>query len=304
MAAKAAKQEIRIGDHTIALSSQDRVVFPDSGITKGDICTYYQDVADVMVPELRGRALSMERFTKGIEAGGFFQKHWQKHYPDWIDSVEFGGKTRVRYPICDSPAALVYFANQGAIALHVITSRKRALQHPDVVVFDLDPPDGGFELVRKTARLLHELLGELGLTAFVKTTGSKGLHVVAPLDDTATFDEVGTFVHAVARVMVARHADMITTEFYKKDRGERLYFDIARNMLGATFVAAYSLRGKPGAPVSAPIAWREVDDKKLRADAFTLKNIRQRLDKHGDPWRDLRKKPGSLAKALKALPSV
>jgi bifunctional non-homologous end joining protein LigD len=277
------------------------VVFPDSGITKGDVCTYYKDIADVMVPELRGRALSMERFTKGIAAGGFFQKHWQKHYPDWIDSVEFGGKTRVRYPICDSPAALVYFANQGAIALHVITSRKRALQHPDLVVFDLDPPDGGFELVRKTARILHELLGELGLTAFVKTTGSKGLHVVAPLDDSATFDEVGTFVHAIARVLVTKHAEMITTEFYKKDRGDRLYFDVARNMLGATFVAPYSLRGKPGAPVSAPIAWSEVDDKKLRSDGFTLKNVRQRLDKHGDPWRDLRKQPGSLANVLKAL---
>jgi len=120
--ASSKKTPIQLGGHTIELSSQDRVVFPDSGITKGDIVGYYKDIAEVMVPELRGRALSIERYTKGIDAGGFFQKHWQKHYPTWIDSVTFGGKTVVKYPICDSQAALVYFANQGGIAMHVITN--------------------------------------------------------------------------------------------------------------------------------------------------------------------------------------
>jgi bifunctional non-homologous end joining protein LigD len=299
--AKKATQSIELDGHTISLSSADRVVFPDSGITKGEIVEYYQDIAAVMVPELRGRALSMERFTKGIEGGGFFQKHWQKHYPVWIDSVTFGGKTVVKYPICDTQAALVYFANQGAIALHVITSRKQTLHNPDLVVFDLDPPEDGFELVRKTARILHDVLDELGLAAFVKTTGSKGLHVIAPLDDKATFEEVHTLCHELSAHLVARHPDLITTEFYKAKRAGRLYFDTARNALGSTFVAAYSLRGKPGAPVSAPIEWKELDDKKLRSDGFTLKNMRQRLDKQGDLWRDLRKYPGSAAKAIKAL---
>ncbi|HEY5949614.1 MAG TPA: non-homologous end-joining DNA ligase [Kofleriaceae bacterium] len=300
MAAKA-KQSIELDGHVIELSSQDRIVFPEAGITKGDIVGYYKDVASVMVPELRGRALSMERFTKGIEAGGFFQKHWQKHYPTWIDSVSFGGKTVVKYPICDSQAALVYFANQGAIAMHVITSRKQALHRPDLVVFDLDPPDDGFELVRKTARILHDLLDELGLPAFVKTTGSKGLHVIAPLDDKATFEQVHALCHGLAALLSTRHGDIITTEFYKKDRKGRLYFDTARNALGATFVAAYSLRGKPGAPVSMPIEWSEVGDKKLRPDGFTLTNVRERLAKKGDAWRDLRKHPGSITKALAAL---
>lgn len=299
--AKKATQSITLDGHEIALSNQDRVVFADSEITKGDIVAYYRDVAEVMVPELRGRALTVERFTKGIEAGGFYQKHWQKHYPSWIDSVSFGGKAIVKYPIIDSAAALVYFANQGAIALHVITSRKQALHHPDLVVFDLDPPDGGFELVRRAAQILHDVLGEIGLSAFVKTTGSKGLHVVAPLDGEATFDQVHELCHALAVLLTARHPDLITTEFYKKDRKGRLYFDTARNALGATFVAAYSLRGKPGAPVSTPIEWSEVTDKQLRSDAFTLVNVRQRLDKRGDPWRDLRKHPGSVAAALKAL---
>jgi bifunctional non-homologous end joining protein LigD len=285
----------------VELSNQDRLVFPDSGITKGDVVGYYKDVAAVMVPELASRALTMERFTKGIAAGGFFQKHWQKHYPDWIDSVELGGKTRVRYPICDSPAALVYFANQGAIALHVITSRKQALARPDLVVFDLDPPEDGWKLVRQAARLLRDLLADLQLPAFVKTTGSKGLHVVTPLDGKGTFDDVHQLVHGITKRLVARHAGLMTTEFYKKDRGGKLFFDVGRNMLGSTFVAAYSLRGKPSAPVSCPIEWSELDDPALRSDAFTLRNVRERLATRGDPWATLRANPGSLATALKRL---
>lgn len=302
--ARRATQTIELDGHAIALSSESRVVFPERGITKGDVIAYYRDIADVIVPELAGRALTLERFTKGIEAGGFYQKHWQKHYPGWIDSVEFGGKTVVRYPIIDSAAALVYFANQGAIALHVITSRKRTLLHPDVVVFDLDPPEDGFELVRRVARLLHDLLDELGLTAFVKTTGSKGLHVIAPLDDTATFDDVHALCSALSALMVARHPELVTTELYKANRGGRLYFDTARNALGATFVAAYSLRGKPSAPVSTPIEWKELGHAKLRSDSFTLTDVRRRLDKHGDPWRDLRKRAGSVGKALRALANL
>jgi bifunctional non-homologous end joining protein LigD len=298
--ASSKKTPIELGGHTIELSNQDRVVFPDSGITKGEVVTYYKDIAELMVPELRGRALSMERFTKAIDAGGFFQKHWQKHYPAWIDNVTFGAKTAVKYPIVDSQAALVYLANQGGVAFHVITSRKATLHHPDLVVFDLDPPDGGFELVRKSARILHDVLDELGLRAFVKTTGSKGLHVVAPLDE-ATFEEVHTLCHALARLLVARHPDLVTTEFYKKDRGDRLYFDTARNALGSTFIAPYSLRGKPGAPVSMPIDWSELDDKKLRSNSFTIKNVRERLAKKGDAWRDLRKHAGSVTRALEQL---
>ena len=302
--ASSKKTPITLGGQTVELSNQERVVFPDSGITKGDVVGYYKDIAEVMVPELRGRALSIERFTKGIDAGGFFQKHWQKHYPSWIDSVTFGGKTVVKYPICDSQAALVYFANQGGVAMHVITSRKQTLHHPDVVVFDLDPPENGFELVRKCARVLHDALDELGLRAFVKTTGSKGLHVIAPLDDKATFEQVHALCHGLAKVLVAEHPDLLTTEFYKMDRGGKLYFDTARNALGSTFVAAYSLRPKPGAPVSMPIEWDELGDKKLRSDGFTLRNARERLGKQGDAWRDFRKQPGSASKALAKLGKV
>src|SRR5262249_24491591 len=158
---------------------------------------------------------------------GFFQKHYQKHYPAWLDRVEAGAKTRVAYPIVDSPAGVVYLANQGSIEFHVWTSRKHALDRPDTLVFDLDPPegrtDGQFDMVRRGARVLRELFDQIGLTAFVKTTGSKGLHVVAPLDDAATFDEVGALATQLGALVCRRHPDEMTMEFYKKDRRGRLF---------------------------------------------------------------------------------
>jgi bifunctional non-homologous end joining protein LigD len=287
------------GDVTVACTNVDRIIFPDANIAKGEMIAYYNDVASVMVPELIGRPLTVERFTKGIDKGGFFQKHAQKHFPPWIERVELGGKTRVNYPICNSQRDLVYFANQGAVAFHIWTSRKDAPDRPDLIVFDLDPPDGKFDLVRSVARLLHDQLDAIGLGAFVKTTGSKGLHVVAPLDGEASYADVMELTTAIAKRMCELHPELVTVEFYKKDRKGRLYFDTMRNAMGATFVAAYSLRGKPGAPVSTPITWAELAE--VTSDAIHLRDVRARLDKRGDAWAKLRAKPGSVAAALARL---
>lgn len=284
---------------SITVTHADRVIA--EGITKGDVVAYYADVADVMLPELRRRALTMERFTKGIAAGGFFQKHAQKHYPAWIERATLGGKTKVSYPVCDTRDALVYFANQGGIAFHIWTSRVDTPMAPDVLVFDLDPPDGGFEMVRVTARLIEKTLGELGLPAFVKTTGSKGLHVVVPLDGKDTYGIVEKLAAAIAARLCTQYPELLTTEFYKKDRKGRLFLDTMRNAPGATFVTAYSLRGKPGLPVSAPIAWDEVDDPALRSDQFTLRDLRARLDRRGDPWATLRAREASANSAFARL---
>jgi len=296
--------EYRFGDRAIACTNVDRVMFPADGITKGDLIAYYHAVAEVMVPELRRRPLSIVRFTKGIDKGGFFQKHRQKHYPAWIESVRLGTKTVVDYPLCDSPAALVYFANQGAIELHVWTSRAEAPEHPDLLVFDLDPPEGKFDLVRRTALRLRDLFDELELPAFVKTTGGKGLHVVAPLDGRAAFDEVAALCTRASQLLCARHPDELTMEFYKKDRGDRLFLDTMRNTLGATIAAAYSVRGRAGAPVSAPLAWAEVEDPALSPGGFTLRDVPRRLDRTGDPWAELWARPGSIARAAQRLDRI
>jgi bifunctional non-homologous end joining protein LigD len=283
------------GDITVATTHVERVMF--AGITKGDVLAYYHRIADVMLPELRGRALTMERFTKGVDAGGFFQKHVQKHYPAWIERATLGSKTKVTYPICNSAAALVYFANQGGVAFHVWTSRVDAPDRPDLIVFDLDPPDGRFELARQVARRLHDLLDRLALPSFVKVTGSKGLHVVVPTDGAASFAEVMALCGAIATRMAHDYPELVTNEFYKKGRRGRLYFDVMRNALGATYVAAYSLRGKPGAPVSAPITWHELEDPALRPDGIRLRDVVTRLEATGDPWAALRERVGSVASA-------
>src|SRR5450432_3320561 len=262
---------LTFGDIKVDLTNTDRVMFPDGGITKREVIDYYKDVADLMVPELADRALTIERYTKDITAGGFIMKHAQKHYPAWIPRAELGGKTIVEYPICNSQAALVYFANQGAVAFHIWASLTSTPMQPNEIVFDLDPEDAKkFPEVVKIARILHDLLDELALPAFVKTTGSKGLHVVVPVDGKATFEKV---------------------------RKGRLYFDTGRNIAGATFVAPYSLRGRPGAPVSAPLTWGELDDPKLQPNFVTLRNFRARRDASGDPWFGWRKHPGSVTKA-------
>ena len=291
-------------DVTVKLTNVDRVMFPDAGITKREVVEYYRDIADYMVPELRDRPLSIERFTKGIDAGGFFQKHWQKHYPEWIRSAELGSKTIVRYPLADTQAGLVYFANQGGIAMHVWTSRAESPEYPDLLVFDLDPPDGRFDLVRFAALEIKELCESISLPTFVKTTGSKGLHVVVPLDGRALFGEVMAFANRIAQVLCARHPDKLTQEFYKKDRRGRLYLDVMRNALGATIIAPYSLRGKPGAPLSAPIEWEEVEDEAMRPNGFTLRTIRERLEVVGDPWSNLRYRAGSIDDADAALARI
>jgi bifunctional non-homologous end joining protein LigD len=281
----------------VAYTHVERVMFPEIGITKGEVIDYYDHVASVMLPELRRRPLTIERYTKGVDKGGFFQKHWQKHYPDWLDSIEIAGKTSVRYPLCDTRDGLVYFANQGGIAMHVMASRADAIENPDIIVFDLDPPEGRFDLVRKVALILRDLLPPLGLPVFVKTTGSKGLHVCVPLDGRATYEESAELVRGVANYICRVHEDLATREFYKKDRKGRLYFDTDRNHLGATFIAAYSLRGKPTAPISLPIAWPEVEDPALAANTFNLQNVRARLEKVGDCWATFRAQQGSVTYA-------
>lgn len=287
--------------HEVACTNVDRVVFPDDGITKGDLLDYYRDLAPQLLPEIRERPLSVERYTKGLAGGGFFQKHVQKHFPAWIDRALLGVKTRVEYPVIDSAAGLVYMANQGSIAMHIWTSRRATPDHPDLLVFDLDPPEGRFDLVRRVALVLRDLFWELDLPPYVKTSGSKGLHVVAPLDGSADYAAVTRLCHAMTERLCARYPDDVTTEFYKKDRGGRLFLDTFRNALGATFVAPYSVRGRRGAPVSAPIEWEEVEDPALAPNGITLRDLRARLDSIGDPWSGLRFRVGSVATATKRL---
>lgn len=291
-----------LADHVVTTSSDDRVVFPDAGITKGEVIAYYHRVAELILPHLRDRPLTMERFPKGLGGKGFYHKHAPTYFPGWIERADMAGKEeRVVYAVCNNAAALVYIANQNTLAFHVWASRKQTPQRPDILIFDLDPPEGKFELVVRTALILRELLTDLGLTPLVKTTGSKGLHVVVGLDGADDYDTVQQLAGAVAERVCAEHPDLATTEFYKKDRAGRLFVDTLRNAYGATAVAPYSLRARPNAPVATPLRWDEVDDPELSADRYHLGNIGDRLDSVGDLWSGLFEQPGSARAVLDRL---
>ena len=281
------------------------MLFPDQGITKGDVVEYYRRVAPVMVPHLRNRPLMLERYRAGIDHGGFYQKEASDYFPAEIRRVEVekaGGV--VHHPVVDSEDGLVYLASQGCLTFHCWTALADEPRRPDRVVFDLDPPEGTFATVRATALRLRDVLERLGLVPFVQTTGSRGLHVVAPLVPGPGNDEVLAFAGAVADRLAAEDPARLTTEFRKAKRGGRVYLDIARNGYAQTVVAPYSVRARPGAPVATPLDWDEVRASRLRPDRWTIGNVFRRLGAKADPWRGMTRQARPLTAAWARLDAV
>jgi bifunctional non-homologous end joining protein LigD len=277
------------------ITHPDKVMFPDDGITKGELAGYYEMVAPVMLPHLTGRPVTMERFHRGIGAKGFFQKNAPTGAPDWLETVAVPKKDGVvNYPVVTDLRGLMWIANQNCITTHVWTSRVPNLFHPDLCVFDLDPLTDDLAVLRDATLLLRDLLAELGCPSWVKTTGSKGFHVVVPLDGRADCGEVSRFAHAVGRALVERDPEHLTQEFYKADRGGRILVDTGRNDFGATFAAAYTVRPRATAPISAPCTWDEVASGSAEPRTFTLRGMRERLASVGDLWAALHDNPCKL----------
>src|SRR5215831_19212503 len=284
----------------VAISHPDKVMFPEDGITKGDVAEYYASVAKAMLPHLSGRPVTMERFPSGIGHHGFLQKDVSKGFPSWLERVEAPKKGGVvHYPIVRDERSLAWLANQNCITPHVWISRVPNLYQPDICVFDLDPSQDDPDVLRVAALQVRDALAELGLQSFVKTSGSKGFHIVAPLDGTAGMDEVAEFANAVGTQLVKRDPEHLTQQFNKVDRGGRIYVDTGRNGYSATFAAAYAIRPRKGAPVSAPCTWQEVGKGEVGPQTFNVRNMPQRLEKVGDLW--ARMEPQSLGKAAKKL---
>lgn len=273
-------------------------MFPEDGITKGDLADYYESVAKVMIPHLRGRPLTMERYPAGIGKKGFWQKDVSKGFPEWLERVKVPKKDGfLHHPIITDERSLMWVTNQNTITQHVWISRVPELYYPDICVFDLDPSNDDVKAVQSAALGLRDLLEELGLPSWVKTSGSKGYHIVIPLDGKAEMSEVEQFANTVGRVFVSLAPDHLTQEFNKVDRKGRIYIDTGRNGYSATFAAAYTVRAKKGAPVSAPCTWEEIEKGKVAPNTFTLRNTPARVKKVGDLWADMLKKKRSLTKA-------
>ena len=287
------------------ITHPDKVLCPDDGITKGELAAYYEAIAPVMLPHLRGRPLTMERYPAGIGAKGFWQKDVSKGFPTWLQRVEVPKKDGVvHHPVVTDLESLMWVANQNTITHHVWTSRAEDLNHPDVCVFDLDPSDDNAADVRAAALGMRDLLAQLDLPSWVKTTGSKGFHIIVPLDGKTTMGAAARFAGAVGSFFISLAPDRLTHEFSKVDRRGRIYVDTGRNGYHSTFAAAYTVRARRGAPVSAPCTWEEIESGAIGPRSFTLRNMADRIAETGDLWADMRRRGRSLTKAMARLQTL
>ncbi|NNN35760.1 ATP-dependent DNA ligase [Streptomyces sp. S3(2020)] len=298
---------MRAGRRTVEVHRPDKVLFPGDGAgreyTKSDLVDYYRAVAPFMLPHLRGRPLMLERLPDGVGGPRFMHKNTPEAAPEWIDRVEVtkeGGT--VRHTVCDDTATLVHLADQACLTLHRWLSRVGHVDRPDRMVFDLDPSGDDFAPVHEAAWLLAELLDELKLPSALMTTGSRGLHVVVPVNGHHDFDEVRAFARDVADTLVAAHPEKLTTAARKKDRGERLYLDIQRNAYAQTAVAPFTVRAAAGAPVATPMSWTQLDDPGLDARRWTIEDAVAQA--RTDPWAGVTTRGRALGPARRRLDSL
>jgi bifunctional non-homologous end joining protein LigD len=282
------KERLEIEGREIGLSHTDKVLFPEAGLTKGDLIAYYRRIAPVMLPHVTGRPLSLQRYPDGITADGFMQKNASDYFPEWVERAALAKQDgAVQHVVARDGATLVYLANQAALTLHVGLSRVDRIEQPDRLVIDLDPSDDDFAKVKRAAKRARQLLEAVGLVPFVQTTGSRGLHVWVPLERKEGFEEVRAFAGEIAARLVAQSPDELTTEQRKAARGDRVYVDVARNAYAQTVAAPYTVRARPMAPVATPLEWDELGDRALTPDRYTITNLFRRLGQRSDPWRDM-----------------
>jgi bifunctional non-homologous end joining protein LigD len=290
---------------TVNLTSPDRVLYPEDGITKGDLFEYYKQVGPSIVPHLRDRPFTMKRYPHGITGEAFFQKQAPRGMPDWIPTRQFrtwpreGGSRLVDFPLINSPEAVLWMVQMNSIDMNAWYSRVDKPDRPDFVLFDLDPPEEGFELAIEVAHLIRELLDELELPGYVKTSGADGIHVVAPITRRSTFQQTYDFAEKASRLLERRHPGKVTTEWLKKKR-EGVLVDHRQNGHGKTIASVYSVRPKPGAPVSTPLRWDELTPG-VRPRDFGMKEALQRIEEHGDLFVPVLEDPRPLAPAAKKL---
>jgi bifunctional non-homologous end joining protein LigD len=293
----------------VNLSSRDRVLFPDDGITKGDLFDYYGEVAPAILPHLKDRPFTMKRWREGLPGGSFFQKQAPKGIPSWIPTRQFrtwprGGKGESRlvdFPLVNSRDALLWMVQMHCIDMNAWYSRVDKPDRPDFVLFDLDPPDGpdGFPMAVRVAHLIRGALAELDLESYVKTSGADGIHVLLPIARRSGYDETYEFAERVSRALEAEHPGEVTTEWLKKKRSGVLV-DHRQNGHGKTIASVYSVRPKPGAPVSTPLAWDELNEE-IRPRDFSMAVALDRVARLGDLFEPVLQGGPALGPALREL---
>lgn len=288
---------IRAGRRNVEISRPDKILIPP-GTTKADLAEYYDAVAAPMVRHVTGRPLNFERYPDGIEGERIFQQHAARYFPSWIARVEVGArKGNVQHVTAREGATLVYLAGQAVITLHAWLSRSDKLALPDKLVIDLDPSSDDFEEVRRAALIIGALLRELELTPWAMTTGSRGYHVVVPLQRRLDFDAVRAFARELAELAVGREPNLFTTEQRKAKRAGKILIDVMRNAYAHTSVAPYSVRARPDGPVATPLHWEELEQRATHPRRWTLTTVPARLERDGDPWKKISNGAKSLTRA-------
>ena len=276
---------VNAGSRFVTVSRPDKVLFPRDGITKLDLAEYYATVGPAMLPHLAGRPLAAERYPDGLTGEHFLQKRAASGTPGWVTTATVdkqGG--RLRQIVCDDVATLVWLADQACITPHVWLSRTDRPRHPDQLIFDLDPGEGGFASARRAALRLRGVLDELGLPSHARTTGGRGIHVLVPLDRAADFAAVRAFARSIADLLARRDPQHLTTAVRKQRRRGRLLIDVMRNAYAQHVAAPYAVRARDGAPVAVPLHWSEVESRSLGPEAFGMKAAVERLRDSRDPW--------------------
>ena len=296
--------------HEVKLTSPERVLFPEDGVTKGDLFDYYGRVADAIVPHLRDRPFTLKRYPHGIDGEVYFQKQIPRGAPDWIRTRRFtthprgGGSREVDFALVNTREALLWMVQMNCVDMNAWYSRVDKPHRPDFVLFDLDPPEepDGFGQAIEVAHLIRELLDELELPGYVKTSGADGIHVVAPITRRSTFEEIYEFAGDAARLLERRHPGLVTTQWLKRKRTGVLV-DHRQNGWGKTIASVYSVRPKPGAPVSTPLHWDELTED-VRPRDFTMTVALERVARDGDLFAAVLEKPRPLAPALRRLAAL
>jgi bifunctional non-homologous end joining protein LigD len=278
----------------------EKVFWPDSGQTKGDLLGYFDAASPYLLPFLRDRPLTVIRYPDGIGGPSFYQKNTPKYAPAWVKTAKLpspgSSRGEVSYTLCNSKRTLMWLANQASIEMHPWLSRVDRIERPDFLVFDLDPPADGFDAAVDVAFIARDVLAEAGLQAVPKTSGSKGVHLYIPLQRRHGYGEVRSVAADLAGRIEEMAPDAATSEFRKAKRAGRLFLDIGRNAPGAHIVAPYSPRARERATVSFPVAWKDL--KRVRPQDFTIENVPGLLAEHGDRWQALMPKPQSLSKLV------
>lgn len=297
------EKEVTYNQHTFKISKLDKIFFPENKISKGDVIDYYERISGIMLPYLENRPLTMLRYPNGIEDKKFFQKDEPDYFPDWITTEKIKKKEKgsTQYVVCNNKETLVYLANQACITPHVWLSTVQKLTQPNRFIFDLDPADNNFKKVKSAAQKIRELLEEeFNFPVYVMTTGSRGLHLMVPLQPEKDFDEVRSFTQQLAKHLEQKFPEEMTTAVRKEKREGKLFLDVARNAFAQTAVAPYALRALPKAPVATPLDWEELSGLNS-AQKYTLKNIFKRLGSKEDPWKNSQQHAIKLGNAQKQL---